>query len=135
MDEDSIDTPDGATYRAQLHYRSALRRLEENKTIHAIATMFDAIEYALKSPLLKEHDPQMISDIDSLPELAKYHNFNSQIVNSLQTIQDQFELLMEDMETEVDVQKFMQLSDEILEELNLLPFNLDELPPENPGIY
>jgi hypothetical protein len=133
MDEDSIDHPEGAFLRAKLHYRSAIDRIERNIQEEAIPIMYDSIEYTLKSKLLTDENKERVSNIDNIVDLINEFQEFRFLKTKVQKIQSYLDHLMEQGRINIDLNLFKKESNEILQAIGLIPFDLSELPPEYPG--
>ncbi|MHA1992135.1 MAG: hypothetical protein ACW981_18965 [Candidatus Hodarchaeales archaeon] len=143
MDEDELTLEEGYLLRTKLHIRCGIRRLNEKKLSAGIATVYDAMisgmRWFISSPQrTKRYD--LILEKDLYNEQILYSLLKKLTVISYKDFM-QFHSIMElgldrDLtDDDLDVDKIIYQFKEIMMRLEILPFNYDELPPENPDLF
>lgn len=135
VDEDHLSEADAALLRSKLHIRSAFRRRTEGKSHHAIATLFDALEYAVRWYILQfcstysqEQLYILQYGIKLVPDLPDNYAAIFPICEKALTITTEFE-------PEETTEFFFSTVCSILQTIGIYPFDFSKLPAEVPGIY
>jgi len=134
MDEDQLSVEDAALQRSRLHISSVKILLDHGKFIHAIATAYDAIENAMKWYTLTQYKLE-IENLPSEPleifEIIKdredYDQFDFEGLQKLM-----LESIDADEEPELTVEQFWQDMTSFLEFLEVMPFDLEVNPEDDP---
>lgn len=143
MDSDKMGKEEGALMRAKLHLRAGRRRLRQDKTAAALATLYDALLSGLRWYILTtELRRQLGRDEDEALE-------NERIVLSLLRragiLDNDFDIdrfqalvdraLMGDSDLAVDYDEIMAPLDSLMTRIGIMPFDEAELPAEHPDTY
>ncbi len=134
VDEDNQPEVNAAFDRARVHIRSAYRRREEGKNYHAIATMYDAIEYGLRWYMLSS-DKTPAEDRYYIEKAFTHTGLDKKMIDRIIEIMDDAMDIDEEKVPLPIVNEFFELSERILTHINLYPFDFSILPDEFPGIY
>ncbi|MHA1983376.1 MAG: hypothetical protein ACW967_03400 [Candidatus Hodarchaeales archaeon] len=143
MDEDEMSLEEGYLLRSKLHIRCGIRRLNEKKYSAGLATLYDALIAGVRWFV---SSPQRAKKYDLIPKEDLY---NEQILYSIIERMDvisyddfkQFHFIMElglyqDLtDNDLDVKRIKDQFKNIMTKLEILPFNYNELPPENPDLF
>ena len=121
--------------RARVHIRSAYRRRDEGKDYHAIATMYDALEYGLRWYLLKIQPDNPSDDRFFITKAFSHVDLPSSMIERVVEIIDNLMDSDEEVVNSEIVTEFFEISERVLTHLELYPFNFSVLPDEFPGIY
>ncbi len=134
VDEENQPEVNAAFDRARVHIRSAYRRREEGKNYHAIATMYDAIEYGLRWYILS-FDKTPAEDRYYIEKAFTHTGLDKKLIDRIIEIMDDAMDIDEEKVPLPIVNEFFELSERILTHINLYPFDFSVLPDEFPGIY
>lgn len=137
MDEDRMDEADAALMRSKLHIRGGKKLLDHHHIVHAIGTLYDAVEHAMKWYYLchfPSRDNAILYDEDQLFSFLKeqsvflppfdFHGYHELMERSLE------EEFTDELST-FDPDRFWNLTRRVLENLEVIPFDFDELPEED----
>jgi hypothetical protein len=137
MDEDKMREIEAAKLRCQLHIRSGKKLLNHSKIVHAIGTLYDALEHAIRWKVLEKKEEWDISE-----EVIYDTHTSSEILKEKKVLPTEFTFswfhkIMEDaLEDDFDVQAFdSELFWKSLiitfELLGVYPYDEKLLPTEN----
>jgi hypothetical protein len=142
MDENSLGPVEGPLQRARLHIRGGKRRLLQGKISAGIATLYDALEGAMRSYV---EDPKRRAklDIETGEDLNDDKVVYSMLVRSgvLDGIFDfeAFDLLTERALHEempgYDYRNLLAGIESLMTQLGVMPFDETLLPPEDPKTF
>ena len=141
MDAEALGPEQAALQRARLHLRGGKRRLRQGKISAGIATLSDALSFAMEwfcaSPGRRARvraSAQELSD-----DRALYAALVRSAVLSGTFNFDRFDRVLDRaLETELpatDAAGSLEGVESVLSELGVLPFDEAELPPEDPGTF
>lgn len=142
MDEKELGPVEGPLLRTRLHIRSGRRRLRQGKTAAGIATLADALSSAfqwyLASPGLGDAIEARADD-NLNDDRTVYRILVRAGVLDGSFDFDAFARLVEralDEDTDgIDEVDLLQGLERIMEQLGVMPFDEDALPPEDPNTY
>lgn len=140
--EDSFKRPEGALLRARLHIRGGKRRLSQGKISAGIVTLYDALIFALRWYLMApEHREEFRTKeaIDLTDEKAMIRVLESSGVLDRSFDLRSFEKLVdtaayEEM-TGFDYGPMLGQFESLMRRLEVMPFDVDALPPEDPSTF
>lgn len=147
MDPDRMESAEAVFLRAKIHVRGGKRRISENKIPAGIASLHDAFLSAMQrfflAPDLKKKLLTVKNfDIDLYDEEILFLILKkSGIINDSFTETDFIYLcavLDEALTSNLnsfDQEKYYTLFDNVMEQLGILPYSENELPPEDPSTY
>ena len=142
MNEDELSEEEGYLLRAKLHFRCGLRRLEENKLSEGIATIYDSLIIGMRWFVLKEmktrhfilfNKEDLYKDVNLVSMLQKENILSTKDIDfskfliTMELGLDR-DLTKEDIVVDDIKNQFMT----IMTKLGVWPFELTDLPPENP---
>lgn len=139
---DSFEKPEGALLRARLHIRSGKRRLRQGKISAGIATLYDALLFALRwyvapterKKALAAREEDDLSDEKKVFELIKSSNLFQVDFDF-----DEFDALVvkasEEEMPSYDYSEVLRDFESFMTVLGVMPFNEFELPPEDPATF
>jgi len=141
MDAEALGPERAALQRARLHVRGGKRRLRQGKISAGIATLADALTFAMEwfcaSP--ERRSRVRASAQELLDDRALYAALVRSAVLSGTFDFDRFDRVLDRaLETEipaVDAAGLLEGVESVLSELGVLPFDESELPPEDPGTF
>jgi hypothetical protein len=143
--DEKLSELDTLLQRSKLHIRCGKRRLLENKTQAGIATLYDALDYALKW-YIKTNKQEYLQN----KEINVYENnaddlflilqksgeiYDDNMIKFFSDFQDLLNLALESDTVNLDVTKLLFDYEELLTQLTVMPFDEKELPPENPSTF
>lgn len=143
MDEKKMTPEAAALLRAKLHIRCGRRRLQEKKDAEAITTLYDALQSAMRwhamtsSPLQEELARRGSDFLENDMALLEFlqsqgvwdHSFD---FHGFRELLDQ---ALEENVAPFDRQQFWSRLETILTRLGVMPFDENELPPEDPATF
>jgi hypothetical protein len=141
MDATKMTEADAALLRVRLHLRGARRRLERGLFAAGLATLYDALRYAMRWYIsLPEHRARV--GIVGGEDFRDDRNVFAQLVRGGVIDSafdfDAFERLVErslDGESsQFDAPRVLAQIDQVMTELEVLPFDETTLPPDNPSL-
>lgn len=142
MDERSLGPEEGPLLRARLHIRGGKRRLREGKIAAGIVTLYDALngamEWYIASP--ERMSRLMIAEGDDLNDDRSIYRVlvRSQVLDGGFDF-DSFDRLVDRaLHAEMpgfDYKIMLKEIEAVMEQLGVMPFDEDALPPEDPGTY
>lgn len=142
MNEDVLGPVEGPLMRAKLHIRCGRRRLREEKISAGIVTLYDAMVSAMKWYIAQDEKRKLlrITERDDMTDdrtvfevlkrsdvISKWHDFNA--------IDSVVDKALEGEMPGYDYIGFLATMESILTSLGVLPFDENELPPENPSTF
>jgi hypothetical protein len=140
--DESLGPEEYALQRARLHIRGGKRRLRQGKISAGIVTLYDAAVFAfdwyIASPArrskLQIAKGEDLNDDNTVCEILKrsgvidssfdYKLFNKLVEKSLE----------QDM-TDYDYREILDNFESLMTRLGVMPFDENELPPEDPSTY
>jgi hypothetical protein len=140
MDEAALGPVEGPLMRAKLHIRGGRRRLRQGKLSYGIITLYDALISAMQWYVAS---PQRMKDL----RISKDDNMNDDktLFNILLRSgvvdgsfdYEAFDRLVEnalyDSMTGFDYKEMLKNYEAVMTQLGVMPFNENELPPEDPS--
>ncbi len=142
MDERALGPEKGPLQRARLHIRGAKRRLRQGKIAAGLVTLYDALEGAMQwyiaSPQRRGHldleDGENMNDDRTLFRVLQ----RSGVINNAFSYDD-FDALVEratreDM-ADYDYRSLLEAFESVMTQIGVMPFDEDELPPEDPSTF
>ena len=141
MDAKALGPERAALQRARLHLRGGKRRLRQGKISAGIATLSDALSFAMEwfcaSP--ERRSRVRASKAEFLDDRALYAALVRAGVLSGDFDFGRFDLVVDRaLETELpaaEVTGILEGVESVLTQLGVLPFEENELPPEDPGTF
>ena len=140
--EESFRTPDGALLRARLHIRGGRRRLREGKISAGIVTLYDALIFALRWYLMvPEHRKDLVGIVapDLMDERGMFRLLRDSGATGNAFDLEAFELLVEKASNEempgYDYFPMLFQFESLMTGLGIMPFDEEELPPEDPSTF
>ena len=138
---DSFKTPEGALQRARLHIRAGKRRLRQGKISAGLLTLSDALSFAmrffLKSPA--GQSVQVLPDDDITDDRVAFAVLKRAGILDERFDFDTFDRLIEEaMMKELpdfDYRKVLEDIEHVMGRLGVMPFDEQELPPEDPSTF
>ncbi len=142
MDEEALGPEEGPLQRARLHIRGGRRRLRQGKLPAGLVTLYDAMCAALewyfasrerRRGLLINEDDDLRDDKTLYEILTRsgvldgrfdYREFNSRIEKVLYTDSVDF-----------DYEEMLKGIESVMTQLGVMPFDEQELPPEDPSTF
>ena len=141
MDERALPPAEAMLMRSKLHWRCGMRRMEENKSFAGVTTLYDALLSAMRWYILTHLQEQIGEEAEEKLENERFVFSLIKQAGILDSSLDQQFLemvvdkaLMEE-DLQEDRQKFMEQLEQLLTRLGLLPFDLSELPDEDPATF
>jgi hypothetical protein len=142
MDEATLGPVEGPRQRARLHIRGGKRRLREGKISAGIATLYDALEAAIRSYV---DDPDKRSKLD----IRDGENLNDErtsyaVLVRAGVLDGTFDFAAFDRLTETalnetisrfDHRELLAGIESVMSQLGVMPFDEASLPPEDPQTY
>ena len=139
---ESFDSAEGALLRARLHIRGARRRLRQGKIAAGIVTLYDALLFALRYYLMVPQHRNELA-IEGPLDLANENEMVAALRQS-RIIDNTFDLV--EFEALVDRAAVEEMSDydyrpvlggfeALMGQLEVLPFDEDLLPAEDPSTF
>jgi hypothetical protein len=140
MDETTMGKKEAALQRARLHIRGARRRLRQGKFAAGVATLYDALSFAMRwyvlsrGPSLK-HDPTLnLEDTKAVFSLL----VDAGVLRPSFEF-DPFDRLLEEALSnelsDLDWQAWLERIEALMSQLGVMPFDEGSLPPEDPATY
>ena len=141
MDAEALGPEQAALQRARLHLRGGRRRLRQGKISAGIATLFDALSFAMEwfcaSPGRRARVQATAAAL--LDDRTLYEALVRSGVLSGTFDFERFDRLLDRaLESELpaaDAAGILAGVESTLAELGVLPFDENELPPEDPGTF
>ncbi len=143
MIERQMNDEEGPLLRAKLHIRSGKRRLRQGKIAAGIVTIYDAIVGALEwyfaSP--ERRSKLIINDDDNLKKEGDLYKIlvRSGIIdgkfNFDKFVNEIVERATYDEMKDFDYTELLKEIENILTQLGIMPFDENELPPEDPSVF
>jgi len=145
IEDNNLSETDILLDRSKLHIRCGKRRLFENKTQAGIATLYDALDCALKW-YIKTNKQEYLQkkkinvdgiDIENLFLILQETGDigETSMVDFFYYFNDLLNLALESETVSFEVGDFLEGYDELLTKLRIMPFDEKELPPENPSTF
>ena len=143
MDANNMRYDAALLLRAKLHVRCGKRRVREGKIAEGICTLYDAALssmrwYAVSNEaihaVLHQHDITRLENDIWLQQLINAHGAWPPDLN-FQEFLTQFDTALTGNIKGLDPELFIKQIDSLLTHLGVLPFNEDELPPEDPDTF
>ena len=142
IDEAVTGPVDGLLMRAKLHIRCGRRRLREGKLLYGIITLYDALLSAMQwyvaSP---EHREKLrIKEGDNLNDDKTLFNIllHSGVIDGIFDY-EVFDRLVEnalyDSMSDFDYKDMLESYEAVMTQLGVMPFDENELPPEDPSTF
>ena len=142
MDEETLGPVEGPRQRARLHIRGGKRRLRQGKISAGIATLYDALEAAMRS-YVDDLEKKAKLDIKEGENLNDDETSYSVLVRS-GVLDGTFDFQAFDRLTEKALNEKIPLFDyrellagieSVMTQLGVMPFDEASLPPEDPKTY
>jgi hypothetical protein len=142
MDEDALGPELGPLQRAKLHIRGGKRRLHQGKISAGIVTLYDALLSAMKwyiaSPDRRKN--LLIAMGDDLTDDRKVFNLLTHAgVLDGSFDYDSFDKLVDKASnkeiSDYDYRKLLSSFEAVMTQLGVMPFNENDLPPEDPSTF
>lgn len=142
MDEKKLGEEAAALQRARLHIRGGKRRLRQGKTAAGLAALYDALEAAMRWYVLvsrKKGDfaPEPDLDLENGNILYKALVWSKVLDGEFDF--DEFEecvsKFLNNEQSNVDWREKINAFEQVMEQLGVMPFNENELPPEDPTTF
>jgi len=142
MDERALGPVEGPRQRARLHMRGAKRRLREGKISAGIVTLYDAFEAAMTSYVanvahkihLSLREGENLNDVRTLFAVL----VRSRVLSGTFDF-DRFDRLTERALYEemqgYDYRELLSGIESVMNQLGVMPFDEDSLPPEDPATF
>jgi hypothetical protein len=137
MDESKMSREEALLMRTKLHWRCGVRRLGEDNSSVALATLYDALLSAMRWYILRHLPHELGEDADEKLE-------NERLVFSvlrragildqsldLPFIEEIVDRALMEEDVHVDHDRLLRQLDRFLTRLGVLPFDEAELPPED----
>lgn len=144
MDEDALGPVFGPLQRARLHIRGGMRRLRQGKTSAGIVTLFDALHAAVQWYIAShknDHDfcRSVLPSDDLTDDRCAYELLVRSGVLDGSFDYASFDRLVdcalaEELEG-FDPEEFISGLESVMTALEVMPFNEEKLPPEDPATY
>jgi hypothetical protein len=140
--EDSFKTEEGALLRARLHIRGGKRRLGQGKIASGIATLYDALLFAMDWYIFSPERRRKL-DIRGAEDLRNDRTIYSVLVRS-GVLDGKFDyeafnqVVEEDAPEEMpgyDYAPTLEEIESVMTQLGVMPFDESSLPPEDPSTY
>lgn len=140
--EDSFATEEGALLRARLHIRAGRRRLSQGKIASGIATLYDALLFAMDWYIFSPERKKKL-DLREGEDLRNDRTLYALLVRS-GVLDGRFDYeafnktVGEDAPEEMPGYDFAATLEEIeavMRQLGVMPFDENRLPPEDPSTY
>ena len=146
MDSDKMEPDQAALLRAKLHVRGGKRRISQGKIVSGICALHDALCSAIYRYFLSPHFKESLNlkdkNCDFNNDLILFlvlkksgiinESFREEDFNYLSQILDQ---ALEEKIVEFDMDLYFDKFNNLMEQLGVLPFNENELPPEDPETF
>jgi hypothetical protein len=141
MDETRMSREEALLLRARLHWRCGARRLGENKSAEAVATLYDALLSAMRWYILRHLPRQLGENGDEKLEnerfvfsLLRRAGILDQSLD-LPFIEEMVDNALMEQEVRGDHNRFLLQLDSFLTRLGVLPFAEADLPPEDAATF
>jgi len=139
---DSFKTEEGALLRARLHIRAGRRRLRQGKIASGIVTLYDALLFAMEWYFFPPEQRKKL-DIKEGEDLSNDRTLYTVLVRSgvLDGRFDYkgFDKVVEEEASEempgYDYAWILQGVESVMTQLGVMPFDENQLPPEDPSTY
>jgi hypothetical protein len=142
MNEDALGPVEGPLMRAKLHIRCGRRRLREGKISAGIVTFYDALVSAMKwyiaqadkRKFLRITEKDDITDDKTMFEVLK----RSGIIDGASEFAAIDKIVDKGLAGEMpgyDYSGYLADMESVLTQLGVLPFDENELPPEDPSTF
>lgn len=143
MNEDEISLADSYLLRSKLHTRCGIRRINQKKYSAGIATIYDAIiagiRWYLSSPSRVKkfdlftngdyYDEQILYSLLKKIDAIEYNDF-IEFHTTMELGLDQ-----DLTDNDINIDKILKNFQTIMTKLEILPFDFNELPSENPDLF
>ncbi len=139
MDEAALGPVEGPLMRAKLHIRGGKRRLRQGKVAYGIITLYDALisamQWYVSSPARRKK--LRLSESDNLNDDKTFFNrlSHSGVIDGTFDYEE-FDRLVErslqDAMSDFDYKKMLESYETCMTQLGVMPFDENELPPEDP---
>jgi hypothetical protein len=142
MDEKELGEEAAALKRARLHIRGGKRRLRQGKTAAGLAALYDALETAMRwyvfvSRKKGEFAPDPNLDLENGNILYKAL-VRSKVLDGEFDFEEFEECVSKFLNKEqchMDWREKIHAYEQVMEQLGVMPFDEDELPPEDPATF
>lgn len=141
MDEKKLGPTSAALERARLHIRAGKRRLRQGKVSAGIATLYDALSHAMYWYLLT-HPEIAKTEFLIRAESDDRENFARLVAAGILESERPFDklshLLQEALQRKLPAGNYhgvIQEVETLMTSLGVMPFDEDQLPPEDPSTY
>ena len=142
MNENDLGPVEGPLMRAKLHIRCGRRRLREGKISAGIVTLYDALVSAMKWYIARadENKHLLITEKDDMTDDRSMFEVlrRSGVIDNSQdfaAIDKILERALEDEMQGYDYSEYLASVESILTRIGVLPFDEEELPPEDPSTF
>lgn len=142
IDENSLGSEAAALQRARLHIRGGKRRLSQGKVSLGIITLYDALVFALQWYIISPERRKMLQ-IDEADNLNDDKTVFAILMRS-GVLDDTFdyeifdELVNKSLEQDMsgyDYKGTIEVLESVMTQLGVMPFDENELPPEDPSTF
>lgn len=139
--EDSFKTGEGALLRARLHIRAGRRRLRQDKIASGIVTLYDAFLFAMDWYIFS---PERRKKLDRREgeDLKNDRTLYALLVRSGvldgKFDYEAFDRVVEEASEEMpgyDYTWILEGVESVMRQLGVMPFDENQLPPEDPATY
>jgi hypothetical protein len=140
--DDSLGPEEYALQRARLHIRGGKRRLRQGKISAGIVTLYDALVFALdwyiassdRRCILRFAEGEDLKDDNTVFKVLKRSgvidsSFDYGLFNKL------VEKSLEQEMSDYDYREILKSFESLMTRLGVMPFDENELPPEDPSTY
>lgn len=143
MIEREMGDEEGPLLRARLHIRSGKRRLRQGKIAAGIVTLYDALvgamEWYFASPerrsrlIIKEDDN--LKDEKNLYEILVRSGVLDGRFSFKEFVDEVVERAIYDGMHDYDYTKILKEIEDVITQIGIMPFDENELPPEDPSVF
>jgi hypothetical protein len=146
MNPDEMKPAEAAIMRAKLHVRGGMRRISQGKIEAGIAALHDAIISAMQhyffSTQLKEPFKITDTDFDITDEIVLFNVLKESGIIDDTFREEDFTYLLTIIEKALDHQLndfnhkvYFEKYNNLMNQLEIIPYNEQELPPEDPTTF
>ena len=142
MDEDALGSVEGPLMRAKLHMRAGKRRLRQGKISMGILTLYDAVNSAMqwyialperRTSLQIKAGEDVRRDATAYAVLTRSKVIDGSLnYEAFDKLADR--ALYEDMSS-YDCTELLRDIEAMMAQLGIMPFNENDLPPEDPSTF
>ena len=141
MDERAMPPAEAMLMRSKLHWRCGIRRVQEKKSSAGITTLYDALLSAMRWYILTQLQNEIGEEPEEKLENERFVFFlmkKAGILDSsfdLQLLEEVVDKALMEEDFQEDQKKVMKQMKQLLTRLGLLPFDVSELPAEDPATF